>query len=29
MLIDGKCYADGTFRALKAVSDEKVHSFFE
>jgi phospholipid/cholesterol/gamma-HCH transport system ATP-binding protein len=29
MLIDGKCYADGTFKSLKTVTDEKVHSFFE
>lgn len=29
MLIDGKCYADGTFKMLRSVEDPKVHSFFE
>lgn len=28
MLIDGKCYADGTFADLKKSSDPKVHEFF-
>lgn len=29
MLIDGKCYAQGTFEKLKRSTDEKVKSFFE
>jgi phospholipid/cholesterol/gamma-HCH transport system ATP-binding protein len=29
MLIDGKCYADGTFEELKESKDIKVKSFFE
>jgi len=28
MLIDGKCYADGTFDELKKSTDPKVHEFF-
>ena len=29
MLIDGKCYAEGTYTALKASGDPKVKQFFE
>lgn len=29
MLIDGKCYAQGTYEELKRSTDEKVKSFFE
>lgn len=29
MLIDGKCYAQGTYEELKKSTDEKVKSFFE
>jgi phospholipid/cholesterol/gamma-HCH transport system ATP-binding protein len=29
MLIDGMCYADGTFNELKLMNDPKVHEFFE
>ena len=29
MLIDGKCYADGTYDALKNNNDIKVKQFFE
>ncbi len=28
MLIDGRCYAEGTYEELKAVEDEKVEQFF-
>jgi ABC-type transporter Mla maintaining outer membrane lipid asymmetry ATPase subunit MlaF len=29
MLIDGKCYAEGTYDELKKVNDQKVKEFFE
>lgn len=29
MLIDGKCYCEGTFETLKRVNDPRVHLFFE
>lgn len=29
MLIDGKCYAQGTFEELRSSSDEKIKQFFE
>jgi len=29
MLIDGKCYAEGTFEELKNNNDPKVKQFFE
>lgn len=29
MLIDGKCYADGTYEELKASEDERIRQFFD
>ncbi|UKJ06698.1 ABC transporter ATP-binding protein [Solitalea lacus] len=29
MLIDGKCYADGTYKELQQIKDNKVRQFFE
>lgn len=29
MLIDGKCYAEGTYETLAAIQDQKVQAFFE
>jgi phospholipid/cholesterol/gamma-HCH transport system ATP-binding protein len=29
MLIDGKCYAEGTYDELKKMTDPKIKEFFE